>query len=379
MNNLACAVTSSAMILNYHQFSNSPTGDVTSPATLNNYLIDRGGYTKKGGLIWSYITKYAKESQEAGFADPSLKLLEFTYPNYSPEGLQDKIAQNNPSILKTQLSGEDTPTASDDSYHFIVAKGVVLPTTYINDPWDLTDIGSTLPDKYPNKPITKIAQFTKSHTDLSYIWVYHYNPLVNLIVDSNGLKTGTDQANQIFSQIPDAQYFSEGTLASLTPEPVPTNQHVQLFLLPKPTNDQYLLTFSSQSFQKDSPEIYLFDKDANDTKYFLNTTNLPNYTQTIELDFSTTPTIQQIATFSSLKELILATYESGWIGNVNTKDQLYRFVEVAESVYPKEPESGIDIVNAFLTHLHNTHKQTKINDSAYSLLSIETNLLLNQL
>src|SRR5205085_147994 len=54
-----CALTSCAMLINY-QAASQGSAFTTTPATLNTWLQNNGGYSSSSGVIWDMVAKYAR-------------------------------------------------------------------------------------------------------------------------------------------------------------------------------------------------------------------------------------------------------------------------------------------------------------------------------
>src|SRR3989338_8296765 len=118
------------------------------------------------------------------------------------------------------MNDKGTPTWNDDNLHFVVGKGVENNTVYINDPLDLADNDATLSGNYSSKTFRQIARFTKSNTDLSYIWLEVDDPNINVLLEQNGLKLGKDSTGKLYEQIPGSLYLVDGVIQNGDSPPV---------------------------------------------------------------------------------------------------------------------------------------------------------------
>ena len=191
-----CALTSAAMILNYHGVYQGVALNKdkvimgyfnTNPVTLNSWLINNHGYTQWGGVIWSSITKYAKVASEYA-PSGSHKTFEFDYPAFTGiEQVKTDIGDEIPGILRLVHNGNT---------HFVVTRGIDgTDDILLNDPDQLVD-GTpphSLNDLYPVPAYTRtrLARFVPSETDMSYMWMFG-EPGTELAVDGSGFEILND-------------------------------------------------------------------------------------------------------------------------------------------------------------------------------------------
>lgn len=385
-----CALTSAAMILKYHGFDKGPEGQETNPANLNEYLkrdfdeengYQDSAYTKNGGVIWKYFAKYAADAKKNGYVPSELPSLEFNYPAYNLETLKEDIEATNPGIIKIVMNDKGTSDQYDDDLHFVVGKGVSDSTVHINDPLDLQDTFATLGGSYVGKTYRQLARFTKSGTDLSYLWLYLYSDVVNILVEYNGQKTGTDETGQEFSEIPGAQYFAEGAI--FNPDSLVRfggeESGAKVFLLPKPQEGEYKFTFSGEETGFMDYELHAFDKDADvqvfSDSIFVNeehpTQLLLNYSGDGDLEFAE---LQKQVDFETLRNDIWAMRRLGHTKHDLIAQVLARIITAAEKVYPHNPNTTYRLLIAFEKLLHAFHPRL-VDDIAHEFLLEELEIL----
>ena len=339
-----CAMTSAAMVLRYHGFTKGPDGQDTNPLTLNQYLKDNGGYSQYGGVLWPYISKYAKDAKSNGQVSSSLPSLEFTYSTYSKDLLADDIEATNPGIIKIVMNDKGTPTWNDDNLHFVVGKGVENNTVYINDPLDLEDNDATLSGNYSAKTFRQIARFTKSNSDLSYVWLEVGSPNVNVLFEQNGLKLGKDAGGNAYDQIPGGQYLLDGVIQNGDTPPVRfagDSQSSQSLLLPKPTDGDYQITFSAAQPTQTNFSVHAFNEQAQVQVFRDEAYIIPNNPITLKLNYSKTDESQfaklnKQVSFGTLKQEVQALYEQRLISKSMVKS-LLSLLTTAEKNYPLFP------------------------------------------
>ena len=212
-----CALTSAAMILQYH-------GHNINPDKLNDWLKNEpDGYIRNGLINWLAITRYTKLHDTAN--SPSLEFKRLLPTN---ENLTNELTNNRPAILK-------------ENGHFVVAKSILGNTFGINDPGysnrnDLTPY---------NNSFLAINSFTPSHTDLSYM-MFVVNPNINLkLFDNNN--------NPV-----DSQEFIEDPINNLIKPNQKSGSPVKILILSKPQNGKYTLKLTGNK-GKYNLDSYLYD------------------------------------------------------------------------------------------------------------------------
>jgi hypothetical protein len=181
-----CNLTSAAMIINYN-------GGSTTPALLNTWLADNGGYDAAGGVIPSAVVQYAaQESSVTLYYHGSInKRDDFVVDQY--------ICSGDPMMLRVTGS----------PHHFVVATGQTtvgsVDTYSINDPGHpqstLQGYGFTYDGirKYSSQPKAPNALYVRAHS-----------PVELLLKSPTGQATGRSTANEPVQQdIPDSSYATE--------------------------------------------------------------------------------------------------------------------------------------------------------------------------
>jgi hypothetical protein len=266
MNRWGCAVTSAAMVLNYHHINQLADGTPIDPGTLNTWLNQRNdgyitGYGSDGAysyLNWSAISILTRDLFNAGKAPVKLE-----YQN-----LPVASDKSNFSIVNAKLD-EDLQTNkqpdilwvsnASTSGHFIVAKGKQASIYFINDPeWHVPTLDSF------NNTYMQLGRYVPSHTDLSYL-VFVTNPDVDIqVTDPNGNKTGSHWQNTLKTDsfaIQNANYIFQSPISN------PNKNGKQellgigenIFMLPKPASGNYTITLSSKNLKPFTVNLLSYD------------------------------------------------------------------------------------------------------------------------
>ncbi len=226
-----CALTSAAMVFQYHKITKLPDNSNLNPGTLNAWLKNQpGGYIRNGLVNWLALARLSKLAK----AENS----DFTY-----DALEYKRAGGDQNQFKTDL-GNNIPDILEEPGHFIVGKGIDSNDHFtINDPYYPR---SSLAD-YSNSFLS-LGRFIPSHSDLSYIMA---------VVDdgiSIGLKTASKSAaGESFSQGPLSNDGGSGN----------SGDTVKILYFPQPDSGNYSLNLSSELSKNYKLELYMYDENGN--------------------------------------------------------------------------------------------------------------------
>jgi len=219
-----CALTSVSMILHYHNH-------LINPDELNSWLLNQhDGYLRNGLLNFLAITRYSRINSDSN--SPKLEYRRFGN-NISQLDLEITSDPSRPAILK--LPG-----------HFVIAKGKGINDYYINDPGSTKSKLSDFEGTY-----LSLNQFKPSNTDLSYIML--------TTNENSNLKVYDPNRNQVGSEY----FYLDGPIMDNLSKTMANTDTLKVFLLPKPTQGDYLIEISNQNgYFLDS---YLYDIDGNFT------------------------------------------------------------------------------------------------------------------
>ncbi|MCA9369900.1 C39 family peptidase, partial [Candidatus Woesebacteria bacterium] len=153
---LGCAMTSAAMIMNYHGITQMPDGSPVNPSTLNTWLKGNNGYAGKY-IIFPVIGRLTQQISSV-YGTPKLEYNRVGGSSWDPA--RDQITAHNPAVMQVQG-------------HFLVAKGNRDSGDLgINDPF--YSFETLMP--HTALPVISTRTFTPSYTDLSAISVHAYAP-----------------------------------------------------------------------------------------------------------------------------------------------------------------------------------------------------------
>jgi len=238
-----CALSSVAMVLDYHGFKTLPNGEPLNPQTLNTWLKNQpDGYLGKGLVNWWAITRLVKTLSDQ--SNNNLPKLEFAVVKQNLTAQLDFLLKNKLPVI-AQLPG-----------HFVVVNGWLEQSDdfIITDPLDQ----KTRLNAYGK--LLSLRTFQPSFTDLSYLVVAHTPETAVVIKDLSG--------NELPVAVLEEQIF--------------TGQTLFLTILAKPTEGNYVLEFSNlQSLAL--PKVLAYADTAEVTEFSLENNNLTK--QKIILDF----------------------------------------------------------------------------------------------
>lgn len=349
-----CALTSASMILNYYGFPNNPQ-------TLNQYLIDKHGYNAWGGVIWSYFTKYAKEAKDNNSDLANNQLLEFSYPIFSQQILDQDLANNQPSILKLLTHPEA------NGYHFVVFTGQNTQggNNLIHDPLTLAPTPVSLSAAYPSITPIRIARFTPSNTDLSYIWVYT-DPGVNHLNITNLSTSGEEPFDLIESE------------SIYAPSSDTSQPHFNTYFKAKPTGNQYRITATTTQADNYTIEVDAFDRLAANQHQTFNLFISPNISREIVINYdplnAQNTTIKPTLSLNAIQELLAYDLENKLISPTLHRHFVKMLNLIQKQLDKNNQTAATSIKQALIAQIHEALNSKKLQPSAYTQLLYELSL-----
>ena len=232
-----CATTSAAMIISYHGLQQN--GFTTTPKELNDWLRsdDVRGYSE-GSIIWTKVAEYARLN--------GVNLHYYSGWSSNDGVVNGFLCENCPIILYTKTSPYDG--------HFLVATGRTQDGDWkVNDPgyYDLSTIG--------NSEYTEIRKYGISESDPSSIYIAAHSPLVFLITDPAGRRTGFDPStNTNINEILDSDYSFERLYAS-------DGSFIEslIFSTGSPISGKYKMTIFGTGSGPFDIDFLVYDEDGN--------------------------------------------------------------------------------------------------------------------
>jgi len=272
-----CALTSAAMVLDYH-------GYPVNPSTLNDWLRSQvDGYLRNGLVNWLAISRYTRL-----FPNNVNEALEYTrYPANDFDQLNIELSENRPVVLG--LPG-----------HFVVGKGDVGDTYAINDP----DSEAALLSDFGNH-FNSLGSYVPSNTDLSYVLLVVDADKEISVVDGDGLPVNY----QVFD---DSSIIDDIDGAESSGDPVKT------LYWPKPVDGEYFVAVVGDGGF--SVDVYLYDEVGDvSVEGFVITEN--GRDDLFLLNIGGDSKIRSKVTFESLYDDLNFFYKSGVI----KKEGVYKF------------------------------------------------------
>lgn len=273
--NWGCALTSLAMIMQFHGLEKMPDGTALTPASLNEWLkLQPDGYLGEGLVNFLASTRLSKQLSTL-FGTPA---LEYGRVNWSADtGLTpaiEEITQQRPVMV--QIPG-----------HFLVADGVTPDQSdlTINDP----AYSYTTLSQHQVNPLS-FRMFYPSFTDLSYILiVFNQDTNITLVGPTSMIPIEIDEQLTTFSQ----------------DETTESNSPTRTLSVAKPSNGQYLLEVNSANNHSLKFTVFTYDTNGEVTQHVLSQPNL-GITQEYLLEYSTQlpSTIHRISSFSAFRQLL---------------------------------------------------------------------------
>lgn len=318
-----CAVTSAAMILNYHEMTQFPDGTPINPATLNEWLESNDGYaTRIDGfgkpysvIIWKKIGTLTNLLYKAGKASYKLNPIPFSNPNNLEDDLElREIAGKNvgaPPIVRVTKGGPDNG-------HYVVPKGLSGGNVSINDPeWNYPDLTS-----FDNISYTDYHSYIPSLTNLSSLYFVINSNVEMLIADSDGNKTGEIIVNgnkNAYNDNSEAVYVFEGPISN------PNNQNIveqlgsgaNIYSLNFPDEGEYKIQITSTENAFYTLNASTFQVDGTHALHKIEGIIGPNSVDEFTINYSKTSEseVEEIIDFNTLISDIKILYNLNEITN----------------------------------------------------------------
>ncbi len=360
MDRWGCAVTSAAMVLNYHGMTQFSNNTPLNPGTLNDWLKTHNGYLTGGSgngsysyLSWPAISKLSKDLFDAGKSN--IKLMhKRAYPSANTTVLlnEDINIRKFPDILYVNNAST--------SGHFVVAKGVLDNSYSINDPeWNVPSLS------FFNNSYMQVDRYIPSNTNLSYV-VFVANPEVEILVtDSLGRKTGKQIVNgqvEKFDEIPDATYVFQNAISNDFDD---LGTGVNEFLLPEPSEGNYTVTLSSTQNKDYVLNASSFESDGSNMVHTFEGIISPNTDDVLNLNYSQTQVsdADRAVTFQSTLDDIQQLEDLSLIADKKLADKLTKLIEKAQKEASKNKiKQALKFLNDFEELLNEEHDENEEDD-----------------
>lgn len=341
-----CALTSAAMVFQYHHVTKLPDGTALNPGTLNAWLKARPKGYVGASINWVELAALSKlaKSKNPSFSFDALEFKK-TYL-YNPAQLKQDLKDNIPGILEV-----------DNHQHFLVATGTSGNTFLINDPfYDVTKL-----DQVHGNAFSSLGRFIPSNTDLSYMEIAIDDGVSIIVKDANGNIVGqgfTDQPSN-----PDGT--SKGT-------------KLNFYYVPQPSNGDYTVILSSLTTKSYKLQSLLYDINGNlvfkDINGVIGSSSGDTFSITFNKNSNQATNVSQNYSFDSLISDLDLLYSQKLITNLGVYMAMREDALQAKKLAPKSKISAMAIMDALLTILESNHKKT-VKEEAYQILKPEVVLL----
>ncbi len=340
-----CALTSAAMVFNYHKITKLPDGSSLDPKSLNIWLKNNNGYVG-GAVSWvrlSALSEFAK-SQNSAFTFDSLKY--FRVNEFNGEQLLNDLEQGIPGIL--EVPG-----------HFIVGKGVQNGKFLINDPFynrtSLSDYGDTF---------LSLGRFVPTNSDVSYI---------ELAVDEGAILSVKNQNGEVvgegFLQEP---YSVDGHPSS--------NVARYFYLVPVPDNEEHTIIVSAGETKEYTLIIRLQGEDGEFTEKTVKGIVDSGSHDIFSFNFSKSGNnksdIQQELSFDSIISDLELLYNLGEISNIGIYITLRQNISVSQQLLSVSKAASTAHLKNVLSILKSQRKKF-VSETAYKILYPQVQQLLS--
>lgn len=336
-----CALTSAAMILDFHGIQQLPDGTPLNPATLNEWLKGQAdGYFSTGSINWIAVTRLTK------LVSDKLQTPKLEYKRES--SLVDVALQH----LQKKL-----PVVLEIPGHFLVGKGYTADKTdlLIQDPaYAFTHFSQH------KVALSSVRTFTPSQTDLSYL----------LITAPKDVQVEVrDQAGQ---PLPTSISSSDIITDPIDGKSTPQLQEVEFA---KPATGTYQIVVKKPQAGTYDVQVYAYDQAAQPTVSQLHgITDASGDTYQITYKKDGKSKIQKKANWKSLRTQIRELEKKHAFHRPRFAKELLLSAEIGE----RAPKSGQRILLQVVQLTLRLTKRT-MTDEAFELLNEECTSLAESL
>ena len=350
INSWGCALTSAAMVFQYHKITKLTDGTPLDPGSLNAWLKGQiDGYVNTGWINWLALTRLSKQSKSKN-------------PNFSFDALEyRRIGGVNLTQLKTDLEN-NIPGILEEPGHFIVGKGTLGSSFSINDPYF---IRTSLSD-YSNTFLS-LGRFIPSHTDLSYLMFVVDDGITLTVKNSNGNVIGGG-----FTQAPLDQ---DGGIGKNGPP-------AYFYYVPIPASGSYTVQLSSNGQKKYALQTFTYDVDGN-IKINKNSGvngggTSDSYLLTYDKQNNNSSSISEKVSYDNLISDLDYFYNNKLITNLGVYLSLKAKAQQARDLAPTNKNIARSIMSSFITQL-DTNRKKVVLEEAYQILKPQADALLKTL
>lgn len=376
MDRWGCAVTSAAMVLNFHNIKEMPDGTDLDPGSLNVWLKNNNGYAigyKNMDGWYSYlkfpsISTLTKRIFDARKSNTKLEYKR-TKTNLTQTLDSDLSIGKFPDIIK--VSNDKT------SSHFVVAKGKTNNTYLINDPeWNHPTLES-----FNNNTFSQLDRFVPSNTNLSYFLAV-VNPSVEMMITApDNKRTGKNLTNnEELNQIDNASYSLQLPISN--PNDNDQNENlgtgVNEFLLPEPIEGNYEIKLSSEENGFYEINLATFKENGDNDSNYIRGIITENNDETIKANYSqvNNTNINKIVSFSDLIKDLNELKGMNQFKNNGIYNSLLAKATVAQLVNFVSEKTSNNILKAMLNEIK-AQRGKGITEDAYQVLFYNINYLIN--
>ncbi len=346
-----CAMTSAAMIFQYHGITKLPDGTDLNPGTLNSWLKSQSdGYIGNGFVNWNALSRLSKQAKPQN-------------PNFAYDTLENKRYAADKTQLALDLQNK-IPDILEVPGHFVVATGSDSANTtfFINDPfYDKSTLAS-----YSGN-LKSIRSFIPSNSDLSYITFATGKGVSLNLKNSQDYTVGDSYLQDPIEEAGHLGHFNGPVLRMLD--------------YPKPNSGNYTLTVSSPTVQVYDIDGYFYDKNGNVKKIkikgIVGPSDTDNFTLIFDKNNSSVDTSSQSVTWDSFIQDINSLCKSNDI-KIPTCPTIQIQATVAKSL-----GSGKAVKKAVHELLVTIDKEIvkgkSVSENAFIILHTDIQMLINSL
>lgn len=308
-----CAITSSVMVLRYHNITTAQGSSVT-PLTINNWLQANNGYAS-GNINWDSVAKYSGFNVKFAKRDNTLN-------NY---GLLEQYLDQDYPVIAFEKSGR----GGINQDHFLVIDSELANTYNVKDPaWYNT---KTLKDPIYSRQTANALKVRGYNNEFDGLRIFIpwngtayksltlnlASPAEFLITDAEGRRLGKDPiSNNEYNEIPGATYIEEGIGDGTDSEEFA--HRYKVVHIPDPIEGEYEIKVIGTGAGEYTVNSYTLDSDGDVTSSNLNGNIIENVSTVYALNYdpqdSSNTTIEPVDQTAPTTSISLSgtTGTNGW-------------------------------------------------------------------
>lgn len=361
-----CALSASAMILQYYGVDKAPDGRTTTPATINDWLLaEPKGYLRNGHLNWWALRRFTQLANAQRSTSPILDFRKFS--NFDQNALNLHLDSRQPDILGVK-----------NNSHFVIATGNNNDSYFINDPY----YPHTSLVSYGNTADSVMHYFTTS-TNLSALYIAS-PPAVEMYLVGPDASSGRDVNGNLLPIPNGGNYTLNSPMREDTDDGNSVNinsEGFQELAVPVPVDGQYNLLVWSNNPAPFSLDLIGYNQLGTPSAYTISGITDKEDPPLIRFNFSqqddnSLSTPSRYMNFAIFRRDINRARQVGWITIDKARNKLIETVTLLENSRNHDRSRGWQgILTSLRNEIRNFERKELITTQARDLFLEDLTLL----